>query len=313
MKKESKIFVAGHNGLVGSAITRALRDNGFTNILTRSKQELNLTSQQSVLEFFHKEKPEYVFLAAAKVGGIMANKTHPADFIRDNLIIQWNIIEGAHQAKVAKLLFLGSSCIYPKFSEQPIIESSLLTGPLEESNRAYAIAKIAGIEMCQSYAKQFGDNFISAMPTNLYGPEDNFDLENSHVLPAVMRKLHEAKERGDSSMSLWGTGMAKREFLYVDDLASALLFIMEYYSSPEVINVGTGEDVSILELAEEIKLVTGFTGEIIWDSTKPDGTPRKLLDVSKLTNLGWKYSTPLKEGVKKTYDWFVENIDTLKK
>jgi GDP-L-fucose synthase len=277
MKKESKIFVAGHNGLVGSAITRALRDNGFTNILTRSKQELNLTSQQSVLEFFHKEKPEYVFLAAAKVGGIMANKTHPADFIRDNLIIQWNIIEGAHQAKVAKLLFLGSSCIYPKFSEQPIIESSLLTGPLEESNRAYAIAKIAGIEMCQSYAKQFGDNFISAMPTNLYGPEDNFDLENSHVLPAVMRKLHEAKERGDSSMSLWGTGMAKREFLYVDDLASALLFIMEYYSSPEVINVGTGEDVSILELAEEIKLVTGFTGEIIWDSTKPDGTPRKLL------------------------------------
>lgn len=307
MDKNSKIYVAGHRGLVGSAIVRALQKEGFSNLILKTHKELDLTNQHSVSEFFAQEKPEYVFLSAAKVGGIMANKTSPADFIYGNLAIQTNVIHSAYKHKVKKLLFLGSSCIYPKLCPQPIKEEYLLTSELETSNKAYAVAKIAGIIMCQSYNEQYGTNFISLMPTNLYGPNDNFDLENSHVLPAMIRKFHEAKVSGSPSVTLWGTGSAKREFLHVDDLAKASLFLMQNYNDSSIINVGTGEDATIKELAEKIKEAVGYEGEIIWDTTKPDGTPRKLLDVNKLHNLGWKHSVSLDEGTASTYEWFKEN------
>ena len=307
MNKDSKIYVAGHRGLVGSAIVRVLKDAGYTNIVTRTRDELDLTIQADVQKFFENERPEYVFLAAAKVGGIMANKTYPADFIYSNLVIETNVIESAQRSKVQKLLFLGSSCIYPKLALQPIKEEYLLTGPLEETNSAYAIAKIAGVLMCQSYREQYGSNFIRVMPTNLYGPNDNFDPVNSHVLPGLLRRFHEAKESGAPEVVVWGTGSPKREFLHVDDLAGASLFLMETYDEGAIVNIGTGEDVSIKELAEMVKEVVGYQGLITWDTSKPDGTPRKLLDVSKLQNLGWTHSVPLSEGIQKTYTWCVEN------
>ena len=307
MKKNSKIFIAGHRGLVGSAIVRVLQKNGFSNLILKTHQELDLLDQHAVREFFEREKPEYVFLAAAKVGGIMANKTMPADFIYNNLTIQTNIIHNAYVHKVKKLLFLGSSCIYPKLCPQPIKEEYLLSGELESSNKAYAVAKIAGIIMCQSYNEQYGTNYISLMPTNLYGPHDNFDLESSHVLPAMIRKFHEAKIANSPSVALWGTGSAQREFLHVDDLADASLFLMENYDDSTIINVGTGEDVHIRELAEKIKFIVGYEGKIDWDTTKPDGTPRKLLDVTKLHDLGWEHNTTLDEGLRSTYEWFKKN------
>lgn len=307
MEKNSKIYVAGHRGLVGSAIVRALQQKGFDNLILKTHKELDLTNQQDVTEFFAQEKPEYVFLAAAKVGGIMANKTHPAEFIYSNLAIQTNIIHAAYVNKVKKLLFLGSSCIYPKLCPQPIKEEYLMTGELEPSNKAYALAKIAGIFMCQSYNEQYGTNFISLMPTNLYGPNDNFNLENSHVLPAMIRKFHEARIKKESSVTMWGTGGAMREFLHVDDLADASLFLMDSYNDTAIINIGTGADVSIKEIAEKVKNVVGYEGEIVWDSAKPDGTPRKLLDVSKLNNLGWKHTVMLDDGIASTYEWFKEN------
>lgn len=310
MNKESKIFIAGHRGLVGSAIVRTLQSKGFSNLMLKTRAELDLADQHAVSDFFAKEKPEYVFFAAAKVGGIMANKTYPADFIYENLVIQNNIIHSSYQSGVKKLLFLGSSCIYPKLCPQPIKEEYFLTSELEPTNKAYAIAKIAGIVMCQSYDEQYGTNFISLMPTNLYGPHDNFDLENSHVLPAMIRKFHDAKVQGAPQVTLWGTGSAKREFLHVDDLARATLFLMENYHDSAIINVGTGEDVSIKELAEKVRTIVGYQGEIIWDTTKPDGTPRKLLDVTKLHTLGWEHHIPLDEGITSTYAWFTENTDT---
>ncbi len=307
MNKESKIFIAGHRGLVGSAIVRALGRAGYRNLMLRTRAELDLLDQHAVRSFFETEKPEYVFLAAAKVGGIMANNTYPADFIRENLVIELNVMDAACRNGVKKLLFLGSSCIYPKFAVQPISESELLTGPLEETNRAYAVAKIAGIVMCQSYNTQYGTDFISIMPTNLYGPNDNFDLETSHVLPALLRKFHEAKKRNDPSVTVWGTGAAKREFLHVDDLADACLFLMKKYDASEIVNIGTGEDLSIKELTERVRDVVGYAGEIVWDTLKPDGTPRKLLDVSKLHALGWHHKIPLPEGLKTTYEWYIAN------
>lgn len=307
INKESKIYVAGHRGLVGSAIVRLLEKKGYTNIITQKREDLDLTNQQSVRNFFEKEKPEYVFLAAAKVGGIMANQTYSADFIRENLSIQLNIIENTYLHKVKKLLFLGTSCIYPKMAQQPIKEEYFLTGPLEETNKAYSIAKIAGIIMCQSYNKQYGTNFISVMPTNLYGPNDNFDLENSHVLPALIRKFHEAKEHNMPDVVLWGDGSAKREFLYVDDLADASIFLMNNYKDSEIINIGTGVGISIKDLAEIIKKIVGFKGKIVWDTTKPNGAPKKLLDTKKLNKLGWKYSIDLETGLKETYKWFNES------
>ncbi len=308
MKKEAKIYVAGHRGLVGSALTRALQRAGYTNLVTRTHTELDLLDTLAVADFFATEKPEYVFLAAAKVGGIMANKKYPADFIYQNLMVQSNVIESAHKNKVTKLLFLGSSCIYPKLAPQPIKEEYLLTGPLEPTNDAYAIAKIAGIMMCQSYHRQYGSNFISVMPTNLYGENDNFDLENSHVLPALIRRFHEAKIAGAPSITLWGTGTPKREFLYVDDLAEACLHLMQTYNEPKIVNIGTGEDVTIKELAEIVAEIVGYQGTLEWDTTKPDGTPRKLLDVSKLHSLGFKHKISLTEGVKHTYEWYINPI-----
>jgi len=307
MEKNSKIYVAGHRGLVGSAIVRALQGRGFNNLVLKTHQELDLLDQSAVKKIFEQEKPEYVFLAAAKVGGIMANKTFPADFIYNNLSIGTNIIHNAYAHGVKKLLFLGSSCIYPKLCPQPIKEEYLLTSELEPTNKAYALAKIAGIVMCQSYDEQYGTNFISLMPTNLYGPNDNFDLENSHVLPAMIRKFHEAKVKNEPQVVMWGTGSAQREFLYVDDLAKASLFLMENYHDSAIINVGTGEDVTIKELAEKVRAVVGYEGEIVWDTTKPDGTPRKLLDVNKLHALGWKHSVSLDDGIASTYEWFKEN------
>ena len=307
MNKDSKIYVAGHKGLVGSAIVRALQGQGYNNLVLKTHQELELLDQSAVKKFFEQEKPEYVFLAAAKVGGIMANKTFPADFIYKNLVIQTNIIHNAYLNKVKKLLFLGSSCIYPKLAPQPLKEKYLLTGDLEPTNKPYSLAKIAGIVMCQSYNEQYGTNFISLMPTNLYGPNDNFDLENSHVMPAMVRKFHEAKIAGKPSVTLWGTGSAQREFLYVDDLAKASLFLMENYHDSAIINVGTGEDVTIKELAEKVRVVVGYEGEIVWDTTKPDGTPKKLLDVSKLHTLGWKHTIQLDYGIATTYTWYKEN------
>ena len=300
MNKTSKIFIAGHNGMVGSAILRNLQDKGFSNFVLKSSKELDLRDAKAVADFFEEEKPEFVFLAAAKVGGIVANNTYRADFLYENLMIQNNVIHEAYKNKVEKLLFLGSSCIYPKLAPQPLKEEYLLTGILEPTNEPYAIAKIAGIKMCDAYRSQYGCNFISVMPTNLYGPNDNYDLQNSHVLPAMIRKFHEAKLNG-TSVELWGTGSPKREFLHADDMAEACVFLMENYNEPGLVNIGTGEDLSIKELAEMIQKITKFEGEIIWDHTKPDGTPRKLMDVSKLHALGWKHKITLEEGITKVY------------
>jgi len=307
MNKDSKIYVAGHRGLVGSAIVRNLQTKGFNNIVCKSHKELDLTNQSEVTNFFEAEKPEYVFLAAAKVGGINANNIYPADFIYHNLMIQNNVIKAAHDFKVSKLLFLGSTCIYPKMAPQPIKEEYLLTGSLEETNEAYAVAKIAGLEMCKFFKRQYGDNFISCMPTNLYGPNDNYDLKSSHVLPALIRKFHEAKINGSEVVEVWGTGTPLREFLYVDDMADACVFLMENYDEEQHVNIGTGEEVSIRELAETIKEVVGFKGELQFNTKMPDGTPRKLTTVKKLNDLGWKHKVVFKDGIKLAYKWFLEN------
>lgn len=308
MDESDKIFIAGHRGMVGSALVRALESKGFANLLTRDRKALDLGDSQAVAKFFGKEKPDVVIFAAAKVGGIKANNDQPVEFLLENLRVQNNVISAAHDNGARKLLFLGSSCIYPKLAPQPIKEDALLTGPLEPTNEAYAIAKIAGIKLCQSYAREYSSNFISAMPTNLYGPNDNFDLESSHALAALLRKAHDAKKSGARELVVWGTGTPRREFLHVDDCASACLHLLEKYDSPDVINVGCGEDVTIRELAELICQVVGFKGELTWDKTKPDGTPRKLLDVSKLRALGWTPTIPLREGIARTYDWFLKNI-----
>jgi len=299
-----RVFVAGHRGLVGSAIVGKLREKGYENLLLRTRSELDLTDQAAVRAYFQSERPDHVVLAAAKVGGILANSTYPADFIYQNLAIEVNIIHEAWRAGVKKLLFLGSSCIYPKLASQPLKEEYLLTSSLEPTNEAYAIAKIAGLKMCEFYNRQYGARFISVMPTNLYGPGDNFDLETSHVLPAMVRKFHEAKERGDRSVTLWGTGRPRREFLYVEDLADACIFLMENYESPEFVNVGTGTDITIAGLAELVRHTVGFEGDVLWDDTKPDGTPRKLLDVSRMKELGWSAAIALEEGLRRTYDWY---------
>lgn len=303
MEKSSKIYIAGHRGLVGSAIFRRLRTEGYSNIIVRTHDELDLKQQSGVEKFFQSERPEHVFLAAAKVGGIHANNTLPAEFIYDNLTIECNVINAAYLSGVKKLLFLGSSCIYPKFAPQPMKEEHLLTGALEPTNEPYAVAKIAGIKMCQSYNRQYGTCFISVMPTNLYGPGDNFDLETSHVLPALIRKFHEAKDNGEKVV-LWGTGSPLREFLHVDDMADACVFLMQSYSDSEIINVGTGKDISIRELAGIVRDTVGHSGIVEWDASKPDGTPRKLLDVSKLESLGWRAGISLRDGIQRTYDWF---------
>src|SRR2546421_3946966 len=307
MEKSDKIFVAGHRGMVGSALVRRLEAEGFKNLLTRTRSQLDLADESAVVKFFADERPAVVLVAAAKVGGIKANNDFPVEFLLENLRIQNNVIRSASDSGVRKLLFLGSSCIYPKFAPQPIPETALLSGPLEPTNEAYAIAKIAGIKLCQAFAREYDANFISAMPTNLYGPNDNFDLETSHVLPALLRKAHEAKTRKDRKLIVWGSGKPRREFLHVDDLASACLLLLKKYDSSEIINVGCGEDVSIRELAELICEVVGFDGDLVWDATKPDGTPRKLLDVSKLRALGWKPSIPLRDGIARTYEWFLAN------
>lgn len=304
MDRNARIFVAGHRGLVGSAIVRRLESGGHENLVLRTRRELDLENRPAVEEFFRAERPEYVFVAAARVGGILANSTYPADFLRDNLAIELNVVDAAHRHAAKKLLFLGSSCIYPKFAPQPIKEEYLLTGGLEPTNEAYAIAKIAGIKLCQAYREQHGADFVSAMPTNLYGPNDNFDPETSHVLPALIRRFHEAKERREPSVRVWGTGRPRREFLHVDDLADACVFLMEKYSGAEPVNVGVGEDVSIGELAELVSEVVGYGGEISYDTSKPDGTPRKLLDVGRLEGLGWKAKVPLREGIERTYEWY---------
>lgn len=304
MEKNSRIYIAGHRGLVGSAIVRRLEAEGYMNIIKRTRTELDLLDKQAVRVFFAKEKPEYVFLAAAKVGGIMANNTYPADFIYENLTIQSNIVHAAYEHGSKKLLFLGSSCIYPRMAPQPIKEEHLLSGPLEPTNAPYAVAKIAGIVMCQSFNRQYGTDFISVMPTNLYGPNDNFDLLTSHVLPALIRKIDDAKERGDAKVTLWGSGSPMREFLHVDDLADAVVFLTQNYSGSEIVNIGTGEDVTIKELAETIQKIVAYKGVIEWDSTKPDGTPRKLLDVSRLHGLGWKHKIELEKGLTETYAWY---------
>lgn len=306
MNRESRIFVAGHRGLVGSAILRKLQDEGYADLLARTRAELDLMDAGAVDEFFAAERPDYVFLAAAKVGGILANDTYPADFIRDNLAIELNVIGAAHRHRVEKLLFLGSSCIYPRLAPQPMKEEYLLTGELESTNESYAIAKITGIKLCQSYNRQHGTDFISVMPTNLYGPGDNFDLQTSHVLPALIRKFHEAKVCGEFAVTVWGTGTPRREFLHVDDLADACLYLMGNYSGDEPVNVGVGKDISIGELAELIRDVVGYGGEIVYDTTKPDGSPRKLLDVSRLESLGWRASITLWDGIEKTYAWFLK-------
>lgn len=307
MEKTARIYIAGHRGLVGSAIKRHLEQKGYENILTRTSKDLNLRRQVDTEAFFANTQPEYVFLAAARVGGILANSKYPADFIYDNLMIQNNVIDAAYRYGVKKLLFLGSSCIYPKFAHQPMTEDCLLTGILEPTNEPYAVAKIAGIKMCQAYRRQYGCNFISVMPTNLYGPGDNFDLETSHVLPALIRKFHEAKTRGDQAVTLWGTGTPRREFLHVDDLADACVFLMHHYDEPDIINIGVGKDLTIRELGELIKKIVGFQGELQWDTSKPDGTPRKLLDVTRLTQLGWQARISLEAGLQQTYQWYCEH------
>ena len=310
MEKNSSIYIAGHRGMVGSAIVRRLRKEGYQNFIFRTSQELDLRNQQAVTDFFDNEKPDYVFLAAAKVGGILANNTYRAEFLYDNLMIQNNIIHQSYIHGVKKLLFLGSSCIYPKLAPQPLKEEYLLTGLLEPTNEPYAIAKITGIKMCDAYRSQYGCNFISVMPTNLYGPNDNYDLSNSHVLPALLRKFHEAKTNGASEVTVWGSGKPRREFLHADDMADACLFVIKNYNDPGIVNIGVGMDVSISELADIIKNITGFTGDIVWDTSKPDGTPQKLLDVSKLTDLGWKPKIDLLDGIRSVYrQTFLENVD----
>ncbi len=308
MNKLDKIYIAGHKGLVGSAIVRNLQKTGYTNLILKTRQELDLLNQQNVANFFTQIKPDYIFLAAAKVGGIYANSTYPADFIYQNLQIQNNIIHNAYLNKVKKLIFLGSSCIYPKNCPQPIKEKYLLTSELEPTNEPYAVAKIAGIKMCQSYNKQYGTNFISVMPTNLYGPNDNFHPENSHVLPALLRRFHEAKINNDKEVTVWGNGSAMREFLHVDDMADVCVHLMQNYNKSEFVNIGTGVDITIKELAETIKNITGFKGELNWDTSKPNGTPRKLLDVNRLHNLGWKHKINLEEGIRGTYEWYKNNL-----
>jgi GDP-L-fucose synthase len=308
MKKVAKVFVAGHRGMVGSAIVRRLQRADFVNILTRTRQELDLMDRASVRSFFEAERPDYVVDAAARVGGIAANFEKPVEFLIENLTIQNNVIQAAADFGVTKLLFLGSSCIYPKMAPQPLTEDALLTGPLEPTNDAYAIAKIAGIKLCQAYAREYGKNFISGMPTNLYGPNDNFDLHTSHVLPALIRKVHEAKQDGAKGVSVWGSGTPRREFLHVDDLADACFFLLENYDSPEIVNIGCGEDVSIKELAETVCEVLGFQGSLVFDTSKPDGTPRKLMNVGKLLALGWKPRIGLKEGIRDAYEWFLKNV-----
>ncbi|TXK46957.1 GDP-L-fucose synthase [Pontibacter qinzhouensis] len=310
MNKSSKIYVAGHRGMVGSAICRKLEQDGYTHIITKTSAELDLRDQQAVLSFFESQKPDYVFLAAAKVGGIHANNTYRADFLYDNLMIQANIIHAAYVHRATKLQFLGSSCIYPKMAPQPLKEEYLLTGTLEQTNEPYAIAKIAGIKLCEAYRDQYGCDFISVMPTNLYGYNDNYDLNNSHVLPALIRKFHEAKDNAAQSVTVWGTGSPRREFLFADDLAEACVFLMENYSGRELVNIGTGEDVTIKELALLVKEVVGFKGELVFDTTKPDGTPRKLMDVSKLHQLGYKHKTELREGIALSYADFKEKYVT---
>ncbi|GGH53038.1 GDP-L-fucose synthase [Dyadobacter endophyticus] len=310
MEKSAKIYIAGHRGMVGSAILRKLESEGFNNIVTRTSSELDLRNQAEVRAFFDAERPEYIFLAAAKVGGIMANNIYRAEFLNDNLLIQNNVIDSAYRTDAKKLMFLGSSCIYPKLAPQPLREDSLLTGLLEPTNEPYAIAKIAGIKMCEAYRSQYGSNFISVMPTNLYGPNDNYDLNNSHVLPAMIRKFHEAKEEGKPFVELWGTGSPLREFLHADDLAAACYFLMQNYNEAGFLNVGVGSDVTIKHLAEMIRKVVGFEGEIKWNTDKPDGTPRKLMDVSKLHALGWKHTIDLEEGITRTYQDFLEKIET---
>lgn len=306
MKKTDKIYVAGHTGMVGSAIVNKLTAGGFSNLICRSSKELDLRNQAAVEKFFNDEKPQYVFLAAAKVGGIAANDTYRADFLYDNLAIVSNIIHATHENAVNKLLFLGSSCIYPKLAPQPIKEEYLLTGPLEKTNEPYAIAKIAGIKLCETYREQYGDNFISVMPANLYGKNDNYHPENSHVLPALIRRFHEAKMQGLGEVTVWGSGNPQREFLFADDLAEACIFLMENYNEKEIINIGSGSDITIKELALLIKEITGFKGRLVFDTTKPDGTPRKLLDVTKLNNLGWHYKIKLREGIEIAYQDFLK-------
>ena len=307
LSKSDKIFVAGHRGMVGSALVRRLEAEGFTNVLKRDRSQLDLTDESAVAKFFTDEPPDVVVVAAAKVGGIKTNNEYPVEFLLENLRIQNNIIRSAFEAGVRKLLFLGSSCIYPKFAPQPIPETALLTGPLEPTNEAYAIAKIAGIKLCQAYAREYGATFISVMPTNLYGPNDSFDLETSHVLPALLRKAHDAKTRNENKLIVWGTGKPRREFLHVDDLASACLLLLEKYDSPEIVNIGCGEDITVRELAELICDVVGFNGELVWDATKPDGTPRKLLDITKIRALSWQPTIPLRQGIAQTYEWFLAN------
>ncbi len=307
-KLDAKIYVAGHRGLVGSAVVRALEGRGHSDILVRTHRELDLTDQSAVREFFERERPAGVVMAAARVGGIQANNTRPAEFIRDNLLIQDNVIDAAYRAGVEKFVFLGSSCIYPKMAPQPIKEDYLLTGALEPTNEWYAIAKIAGLKMCQAYRRQYGFNAISLMPTNLYGPGDNFDLQNSHVLPALIRRFHEAKLRGDEALSVWGTGTPRREFLHVDDLADAVVYLLETYDGEGIVNIGWGEDVTIKELAGMVAEVSGFRGELVFDSSKPDGTPRKLLDTTRLTSLGWKPKITLRQGLEQTYEWFKAHV-----
>jgi GDP-L-fucose synthase len=308
MDKSEKIFVAGHRGMVGSALIRRLEQKGFHSLPTRDRSQLDLADERAVRDFFAQERPAIVIFAAAKVGGIKANNDYPVEFLLDNLRIQNNVIYAAHKTGARKLLFMGSSCIYPKFAPQPIPETALLSGSLEPTNEAYAVAKIAGIKLCQAYAREYGANFISVMPANLYGPNDNFDLETSHVLAALLRKVHEAKMRKAREVMVWGSGKPRREFLHVDDLASACLFLLEKYDSPEIINIGCGEDISIRELAELICDVVGFDGELAWDANKSDGTPRKLLDITKLRDLGWRPTIPLRDGIVRTYDWFLKNV-----
>ncbi|WDN88204.1 GDP-L-fucose synthase [Desulfosarcina sp. BuS5] len=311
MNKQASIYIAGHKGLVGSAIVRRLKLSGYNNLITRTHKELDITRQDQTESFFNETKPDFVFLAAARVGGIIGNSTYPADFIYDNLAIQANVIHTSYINKVKKLLFLGSSCIYPRNCPQPMREEHLLSGYLEPTNEPYAVAKIAGIKMCQSYNRQYGTQYISIMPTNLYGPHDNFDLETSHVLPAFIRKFHEAKAEGKSEVEIWGTGTPKRELLHVDDLAEACLFLMNNYNESEIINVGSGIDITIKELAEKTASITGYRGKLCFDTSKPDGTPLKLLDISKIKSLGWQASIELDDGIRNTYQWYKENLDKL--
>ena len=312
MDKTDKIYVAGHRGLVGSAIVRRLQADGYENLLLRTSRELDLREQSVVRDFFKSEQPDYVILAAAKVGGILANDTYPAEFLYDNLMMEVNVIHAAHLSGVKKLLALGSTCIYPKMAPQPLNEDALMSGSLEPTNEWYAVAKIAGIKMCQAYRRQYGSHFIAAMPTNLYGQGDNFDLEKSHVMPAMIRKFHEAKLAGSDQVTLWGTGSPLREFLHVDDLADACLFLLENYDEPGIINIGVGEDLKIAELADIVRDVVGFKGEIVYDTTKPDGTPRKLVDTARINALGWKAKIGLHDGIRQTYEWFLENTGSLR-